>query len=74
MQEKIIPKSDKKIRPQDTKRRRIFGALLKEFYEEYERKKKEEDDYKAKVKAAKKRPHFPDTGRTCSFKRFQPKE
>ena len=73
LENEILPRSLKKIRPQDTGKRKLFNLLYKEFYEVYERKKIEEAEYKEKVsKAAQKVPRIPTTGGIARFKRFQP--
>jgi hypothetical protein len=66
---KILPLSVRKIRPQDTGRRKQFDLLETKFKELYERKTKEEDAYQEKVKAmAPKRPNL-YTGQTIRFTR-----
>jgi hypothetical protein len=62
----------RKIRFQDVGKRRDFDKLTREFEDLYERKKIEEEEYKAKIKNAKKRPDIPVTGSTARFTRFQP--
>jgi len=67
----IVPYSQRKIRPQDTKKRKIFDQLLKEFQDLHEWKTIEEAEYKAKIEEeSKKRPHFPLIGSTIRFKRL----
>ncbi len=68
----IVPRANKKIRPQDVKKIRQFNALLNEFQEVYERKKIEEADYKAKVKEETKKRDFQNAGQTSSFKKMAP--
>lgn len=71
MENKIIPLSIKKIRPQDVGKRREFDKLMEQYLEVYGRKKNEETEYKAKIEeATKKRPSFSNTGSTMRFERF----
>jgi hypothetical protein len=64
---KIIEKASKKIRPQDTRKRKEFELLVKEFEELYERKKIEKDEYDKKKK--KRREEMLFVGSTMRFKR-----
>lgn len=68
---KIIPLADKKLKIQDVGKKREMEKLIKEFKEVYERKKIEEEEYKAKIKNAKKRSFIPNASETCTFKRLQ---
>ncbi len=68
---KIIPLSNRKIRAQDTGKRKQFDAVLKEFIKEHERKKIEKVEYETKTKEAiEKRPRIPNTGGTFRFSRI----
>ncbi|HEX4374902.1 MAG TPA: hypothetical protein VHZ50_16475 [Puia sp.] len=71
VQNRIIPLSKKKIRDQDVGKKKEFMSFLEKFYEEYERKKIEEAEYKEKIKNYKKRSSLPNTAETFRFKRFQ---
>jgi hypothetical protein len=69
---KIIPNSHKKIRAQDVRKKREFDKLLKEFYEEYGRKKIEKDNYDAEIKEKiQKRPHLSNQGGIMRFKKME---
>lgn len=72
LDDRILPLSLKKIRPQDVGKQREFQKLLKEFEEVYGRKTIEKAEYDAKVKeAAQKRPSIPNSGATMRFKRYE---
>ncbi len=61
----------KKLRPQDTGKRRAFESLKLKYMELYERKKKERSDYQTEMQEKdKKRPWFPLTGAPVRFKRY----
>ncbi len=66
--EKIIELSKKKIRIQDIGKKRELEKLLKEFEEEYERKKIEKENYEREVKESKEK--MPPCSATMCFKRF----
>ncbi len=74
VEKKIIPLFHLKIRDQDLGKKKEFYKLLEMFQEEYERKKVEEEEYKTKIKNAKKRSPLPATRGTIRFTRFQSKE
>lgn len=71
----IIPLANRKIKPEHTGRRKQFDKLLKEYREEYERKKIEQVKYRAAIKEkAKKRPGLSNAGGTYVFARMDTKE
>lgn len=70
----INPLSMRKIRDQDTGKRKEYNELLIKFMETYERKKAEEKKYKEKIENSEKIPYLPNQGSTCKFTRFLPKE
>ncbi len=75
LEEEIIPLSIRKIRDIDTGKRREFDKLLKEFKEEYERKKAEEAEYEAKIEEAlQKRPHISASSGVRRFKKMDPND
>jgi hypothetical protein len=68
----LIPLSLKKIRIQDTGKRKQFDELLKKYRETYEWKKAEEAEYNQKIKeAVQKRPSLHSTKKPMQFTRFQ---
>jgi len=52
-------------------KQREFNDLLTRFKEMYERKKKEEDEYREKIKAKTKRSLPSNSGTTCTFRRME---
>ncbi len=71
VENKIKPLFQRKNRLQDIGKKKEFETLLIKFQDTYERKKIEEEQYKEKIKNAKKRSRTPDTGGVMRFRRFQ---
>lgn len=71
VERKLILLADRKIRAQDTEKRKMFDALLEEFMELYERKTVEKAQYQAKIENAKKRSCIPATGGVVRFTRVE---
>ena len=68
---RVIPLSERKIRSQDTGKRKDFDKLLQEFDKVYAEREIEKADYEAKKKEAyEKRPCFPTTSRPMQFRRY----
>ena len=67
----VLPLSKKKIRAQDTGKRKIFDIMKQDFWLLYERKKIEEIDIKEKItKIAKERSCIPITSTIKGLKRI----
>jgi hypothetical protein len=61
VEKKIARLQRRKIRPQDTGKKKEFQRLIKEYYKVYERKKAKEEKYKAKIKDSTKMPSIPNS-------------
>ena len=69
LETKIIPLSNKKIRPQDVGKRKQFESLKNKFMDTYERKKIAQLEYDAeKKKKAEEMPSFSTTETTRIFR------
>lgn len=68
---KIARLQHRKIRLQDSGKRKEFDKLIKEYYEEYERKKTQEEKYTAKIKDSPERPCVQNSSATIRFKRYK---
>jgi len=68
---KILKLQRIKIRTQDLGKRKEFDKLIKEYYEEYERKKTEEKNYETKIKDAHERSRLSTSSSTVQFKRYK---
>jgi len=70
VESKIKPLAIKKIKPAHVGRHKDFYYLLFLFEQEYERKVKEEENYKAEVKIkVEERPYIPTSAGIIRFKR-----
>ena len=67
----IVNAAQKKLRPQDTGKRRAFDKLYQECVRAYEWKKIEKEEYEAKVKKLVKVSSIPNAGKTTRLTRFQ---
>jgi hypothetical protein len=69
--QRLLDYANKKIRPQDIRKQRLFADFLREFNVLYERKVVEKANYVAEAqKKSKERPRFPNEGATMRFKRY----
>jgi predicted transcriptional regulator len=59
------------LRPKNSGKRKEFDKLIKEYYEEYERKKTQEEKYKAKIKDSQQRSSISNSSSTMRFESYK---